>query len=537
MSFDTNSIAAPSAHDAISPIFATSTSDATVSIDTNPSITPPLLPQQQPQSLRAPPKPKRRLRIPSPTTILSPVVQQNSADNPAIALLTPPALLHNTPDTLTTVQPEDQFLLPQPATSRSGSTHSGISQAATFKQSLISTTDPNWRETLPTLYMQDPFFQQIFTLSQENNSTLSPQQRAIVKFYYFQDGCLYYTNADAEEGKIKQRLCIPLSPDNYIRRLILFEDHDALLHQSRDKTYLRISKLYAWPQMRRDISRYVNSCRQCRTLKTQQRPAHGTMSSPSIPTQRLSELHIDFLVGFQPTPEGSDSVLVAVCPLTGVLFLTPSSTKDGAIDAARSLFRNVFYLHGPPTVLHSDRDSKFVSSIFSSIMSFFNIQRKMSTSYNHNPNGSAEIAIKTVEVLLRHVLSHHPDRHFTDFLPLVAYVYNSSVKNAHGFTPYFSLFGFEPSNPSILLCDDLPPPTADQLPTNNTDKETVLEFVERQQAILREVKDAIQASQRTMEIFQNADRRDIKFSPGDFVYLDTRKQLYMFAELLAMCLK
>ena len=469
-----------------------------------------------PKPKTTPPKPKttRRQRPASPI-VLSTTVEENHNGAPFPPTPEPPI------DESMTFQPDDHLLLPQRATTRNGSSYIGIPQSANIQQSLISTSDPNWRDTLPKLYQQDPFFAQIYELCQIKDSKLSPAQRAIVKYYTFTEHGLYYTNCDSTDNIPTPRLCIPTSFDNYIRRLVLFEDHDALLHQSNDKTFNRIAKLYFWPQMRKDIKRYVNACRNCRTLKTQQQPTKGFMSSPQIPAQRLSELHIDFMVGLQETPEGSDSILLAVCPLTGVLFLMPCSTSDGAIDAARALFQNVFYMHGPPTVLHSDRDSKFVSTVFSTIMSFFNIKRKMSTSYNHNPNGAAEIAIKTVEVLLRHVLSHHPDRHFTEFLPLVAYVYNSSVKNTHGYTPYYSLFGFEPSNPSILLCDALPPPTDAQLPTKQDDKEKVSKFIEHQQAVLREIKDAMQASQRAFQIFQNQNRKDVKFNPGDYVYLST----------------
>ncbi len=428
----------------------------------------------------------------------------------------------------TTDNPTPTTPIPQPVFTRSSiqvpinPDVDDSTRAAAFQESVLSIADPDWQRKLPVLYAADPIFAIIYSTSQLSESSLSPIQRATVKYYSIIKKQLYYTNCDTDGDKPKPRLCIPNSNDNFIRRLIIFEAHDALLHQSRDKTFLRISKLYFWPTLRRDIRRYVNACRSCRTLKTQQQPTRGFSSSPAIPRQRMSELHIDFMVGLLESSEGFDSILVAVCALTGFLFLIPCSSRHKSIDIARLLFKNIFYIHGPPTILHSDRDRKFVSEVFSSLMSFFNIERKMSTSYNHNPNGAAEIAIKTVEVLLRHVLSHHPDRQFPDFTPLCAYAYNSSVKKTHEHSPYMALHGFEPLNPSILLAVDLPEPTADQLPTTDKlDTAAVKDFILHQQVVLREIQDAIQASQRTVELFQNSDRRDIKFSPGSFVYLNT----------------
>jgi hypothetical protein len=166
-------------------------------------------------------------------------------------------------------------------------------------------------------------------------------------------------------------------------------------------------------------------------------------------------------------------------------------------------------------------DPKFISAVYTSVLKFFNIDRQMSTSHNHNRNGACEIVIKTIEVLLRHVLSHYPDRSFVDFLGLVAYIYNSSVHSSINVTPYFALFGFEPVNPSLLLCDAAPAPTDDNLPVDPADKLAVQEFIQHQQAVSRQIKDDLQLSHRTMEIFQNSTRKDVHYEPGQWVFLNT----------------
>ena len=66
------------------------------------------------------------------------------------------------------------------------------------------------------------------------------------------------------------------------------------------------------------------------------------------------------------------------------------------------------------------------------------------TSYQHDFNGAAEVLNKSVEVMLRHVVSEHPERDFDEYLPLVQWAYNSSKHSTTNVTPYYAMWGYEP---------------------------------------------------------------------------------------------
>ena len=447
---------------------------------------------------------------------------QNTPENFSLKLF--PASLRSNPSPGDNVQPQPQHK----PTEDSGGTdqqpdfqrrqhRNKLQQRAPFCYTIIATLNHDWLTELPPLYDNDIFFSNIYKCCQLPADKLSLRQRASVKYYSIVDKCLYYSNCDDN----KLRLCVPLSANNFIRRLILFENHDALLHQSRDKTYNRIAATYYWPKLSKDVKRYVTACNSCRIFKSRQHTNQGLLSSLPIPVQRFSHLHIDFITALQLSPCGHDQILVVVCEVSKFLYLIPAKSTHRSIDSSRLLFNHVICTHGPPSAIISDMDPKFISAVYKSIMDFFNIERQMSTSHNHNRNGACEVVIKTVEILLRHVLSHYPGRSFVDFLGLVAYIYNSSIHSSIGVTPFLALFGFEPVNPSLLLCDVAPPPTDDHLPTKSDDKLAVQEFIQHQQAVIRQVKDALQLSQRTMEVFENSTRKDVQYQPGQWVFLNT----------------
>ena len=55
-----------------------------------------------------------------------------------------------------------------------------------------------------------------------------------------------------------KRLCVPASQNTTLRKLVLYQGHDARLHQGRrDKTFDRIANYYYWPTLYNDVRRYV----------------------------------------------------------------------------------------------------------------------------------------------------------------------------------------------------------------------------------------------------------------------------------------
>ena len=52
------------------------------------------------------------------------------------------------------------------------------------------------------------------------------------------------------------------------------------------------------------------------------------------------------------------------------------------------------------------------------LMRIMNVTQSMGTSHYHDFNGLSENVNRTIEVMLRHVLTDHPGRDFTDVLPM-----------------------------------------------------------------------------------------------------------------------
>ena len=118
------------------------------------------------------------------------------------------------------------------------------------------------REDYIKAYPQDRWLGPIWSAAQKPQEEWGAKEKLAMKYYsVMEDGLLYL--AKAEDPGLK-RLCVPASQNNTLRKLVLYQGHDARLHQGRDKTFDRIANHYYWPTLYNDVQRYVTNCKSCR---------------------------------------------------------------------------------------------------------------------------------------------------------------------------------------------------------------------------------------------------------------------------------
>ena len=359
-------------------------------------------------------------------------------------------------------------------------------------------------------YDQDPDFKEIYGLTNQAADTLTPVQKSLCRKYSRTEDLLYYSPTEGEAG----RLCIPKNQGNGLRMTILYENHDALAHiGGAAKTFDRLRKRYWWPSMHRDCNAYCETCKACRTNASVQKRPEGGMETHSIPEGRWDVIHADWITDLPKTSKGHDAILVVHDKVTKYAYFIPASKRDTAEDTANKLFAQVFCLHGLPLQMVTDRDKLFTAQFFAQLMRIMNVKQVMGTSYQHNFNGAAERLNRTVEVMLRHVVGDYPDRDFDDYLPLLQWSYNTTKHDSIGMSPFMAQWGYEPRQP-------LPISDVQAIPNQHISLER---YVEHQQQVLVQVREALLEAKFIMELHSNKHRRnppDIK--EGDKVYLSTK---------------
>jgi hypothetical protein len=302
-------------------------------------------------------------------------------------------------------------------------------------------------------------------------------------------------------------VCIPDSSD--IRLSLLHDAHDSAIagHLGFDKTYSSLHRTVYWPRLARDTKQYIATCESCQWNKhSNQRPA-GLMQPLPTPGQRWDTVTMDFIVQLPQTPRGFDAITVFVDKLSKQVHFVPSKTKDTASDVARIFFDNVFRLHGMPTTIVSDRDSKFTSRFWKELHRLMDVKLAMSTAFHPQTDGQTEKANQTLESILRAFVDHR-QTNWDLLLSSAEFAYNNSTNASTGFSPFFFNAGFHPRVPASLLR-----PASCPVPS-------VSAFVESQSAALSLVQDALSKAQTRQAMNADRHRRDHDFSIGDQVLLN-----------------
>ncbi|GJR00682.1 putative reverse transcriptase domain-containing protein [Tanacetum coccineum] len=146
--------------------------------------------------------------------------------------------------------------------------------------------------------------------------------------FFLHDGFIFKGN----------QLCIS---DSSLRLQIIKELHGEG-HVGRDRTLQLVQASYFWPTMRKEVDRYVKRCRVC---------------------QPWVDISMDFVLGLPRTQRGNDSIFVVVDRFSKMVHFIPCKKTTDAVNVAQLFFRDVYRLHGLPSSIVSDRDSRSLGNL------------------------------------------------------------------------------------------------------------------------------------------------------------------------------
>ena len=164
--------------------------------------------------------------------------------------------------------------------------------------------------------------------------------------------------------------------------------------------------------------------------------------------------------------------------------------------------------HGFPRSLISDRDALFLSSFWRELFKLSGTKLRMSTAYHPQSDGQTEVVNRVLEQYLRSFV-HHKPHHWSRFLSLAEWSYNTTVHTSTGYTPFEVTYGKAPPSLIDYVRWTSPIDAVDSMLTDRTELHNTL---------LRRLRKA----QEFMTTSANKHRRDLQFSVGDWAYVKLR---------------
>jgi hypothetical protein len=152
---------------------------------------------------------------------------------------------------------------------------------------------------------------------------------------------------------------------------------------------------------------------------------------------------MDFVEGL-PKSHGKDVTLVVVDRLTKYAHFLPLAHPYTVQKIAHIFIDNILKLHGPPTVIITDRDRIFLSKLWTEIFSAMKISLQFSTAYHPESDGQTERVNQCMEQYLRCNAFQEPKK-WSEWLPAAEFRYNTSFHTAIKMSPFEALYEYPPS--------------------------------------------------------------------------------------------
>lgn len=275
-------------------------------------------------------------------------------------------------------------------------------------------------------------------------------------------------------------------------------------HSRIKATYQRMKKLFYWTGMKKEIELLVSQCPICQRSKHENCKYPGLLDPLPTPDMAWAHVSLDFIEGL-PKSQGKEVILVVVDKLTKYAHFIPLTHPYTVNSVIEAFMDNVVKLHGPPTVLISDRDRIFTSTLWKAIFKGFRVDLRFSSAYHPQSDGQTERVNQCLENYLRCMIFQEPHK-WSKWLSLAEFWYNTSYHTALNITPFQALYGNAPPQISEL---SVPGPS---------DLEAT-EFLTAKTQMLQQLKENLAQATARMKKFADRNRSERTLAVGDMVYL------------------
>ncbi|KAJ1592994.1 hypothetical protein NDA11_003952 [Ustilago hordei] len=294
----------------------------------------------------------------------------------------------------------------------------------------------------------------------------------------------------------------------HLRFMVMTQCHDGITagHVGRDATIKAAQRHYWWPNMTAWIADYVASCPVCARYKAPRHRPYGLLQPLATPDRPWGSISLDFIEGLPPSKKYDsktyDSILVIVDRLTKFAILAPTHKTVTSKQTAVLLYGHMVRLFGYPDHMVSDRGRQFISGAWKAFAEQMGVKHSLSTAYHPQTDGQTERVNQVIEQYLR-MYCNYEQNDWANLLDTAAFVYNNTVHNSIGVSPFFACYGWNPK-----AHPDIP----QRLGVNDPGRfEYLMDGKERCKYLQEQIREA---QRRSVDQY-NRRHKDIEFKVGD----------------------
>lgn len=128
------------------------------------------------------------------------------------------------------------------------------------------------------------------------------------------------------------------------------------------------------------VGKHVLRCETC--IKAKLVFHRGEYKPLPVAQRPWEHLSMDFIVALPRTQRGKDAIIVVVDRFSKMAHFIACTKVEDAQSVARLFFAEIVRLHSVPKTIVSERDSKFLSTFWSTLWKLFGTKLCFSTSHH-----------------------------------------------------------------------------------------------------------------------------------------------------------
>jgi hypothetical protein len=282
-------------------------------------------------------------------------------------------------------------------------------------------------------------------------------------------------NFTCQSGVLRYKGRIYIGSSAQLQDKIFASFHSSVFggHSGARVTYHRIKQVFYWPKLKSYITSKIVECPVCQISKSEKLPYPGLLNPLPIPQGKWTDISMDFVSGLSKSKR-FDVVLVVVDRLTKYAHFLPLAHPYTVQKVADLVMSNVIKLHGPPTVIISDRDTIFTSKLWKELFHAMKISLQFSTAYHPETDGQTERVNQCLEQYLCCMAFAEPKK-WASWLSTAEWWYNCSYHTAIKMSPFEALYEYPPPSLAGLPVDPTLSMEAQETLTERDHMITVLE--------------------------------------------------------------
>jgi len=175
----------------------------------------------------------------------------------------------------------------------------------------------------------------------------------------------------------KEKVYIP--KDEELRTEVIWLHHDvpAVGYGRRWKTVELVTRNYWWPEVTRDVGKYVEGCDLCQRMKNRTEKPVGKLKLSEIPKKPWIHLMVDFITKLPVVAE--KDVILVICNRLSKMMHFVTTTEGTLAEGLTRLFRdNVWKLHSLSESVVSDQGLQFTAELTKELNRMLGIKMKLS---------------------------------------------------------------------------------------------------------------------------------------------------------------